>query len=155
MSSWSHPVLPLWSGEVFSFWTTTAPSQGKASIVAALFDRLSFAFWGPACVTTFLSKSIRSFAQPNGQVFGGNPLFIFHSFLHTLIARPGTRSCSLLRPHLTFSNSQSVKVTTLLVLSNPLLSSECSIVWLAIRPFESNVKMKRPVKSSPLLIDRA
>ena len=53
---------------------------------------------------------------------------MFHSSLQTRMASPGMSSCSLLRPHFTFSSSQSVNVTTLLVLSKPLLSSECSIV---------------------------
>lgn len=77
---------------------------------------------------------------------------MFHSSRHTRIASPGIRSCSLSppRPHLAFPSSQSVKVTTLLVLSKPLFSSACSIVWLAMRPLESKVKMKRPLNPSSL-----
>lgn len=76
----------------------------------------------------------------------------FHSSRHTRIARPGIKSCSLLRPpHFAFPKSQSVNVTTLLVLSAPLFSSACSMVWLAMRPLPSKVKMKSPLKSSPFL----
>lgn len=79
--------------------------------------------------------------------------WIFHSSRQTRIANPGMSSCSLSRPrlHLAFPSSQSVRVTTLLVLSKPLFSSACSIVWLAIRPFESKVNMKSPLKPSSLL----
>ena len=59
-------------------------------------------------------------------------------------------SSSRPRPQRAFPNSQSVRVTTFDVLSNPLLSSACSIVCVAILPSESNEKMNNPEKSSPL-----
>lgn len=74
-----------------------------------------------------------------------------HSSRQTLIARPGIMSSSLPLPHLAFPSSQSVSVTILEVLSKLLLSSACSIVWVAIRPFESKEKMNIPENSSPLL----
>lgn len=53
---------------------------------------------------------------------------------------------SFFRP-LTCPKSQSVMLTTLLVRSQCLSSSACSMVWVRIRPSSSNSKMKRPQKS--------
>ena len=74
-----------------------------------------------------------------------------HSSRQTLIASPGIISSSLPLPHLAFPKSQSVSVTTFDVLSKPLLSSACSIVWVAIRPLESKENTNIPENSSPLL----
>jgi hypothetical protein len=74
-----------------------------------------------------------------------------HSSRHTLIARPGTISSSLPLPHLVLPSSQSVSVTIFDVLSKQLFSSACSIVCVAIRPFESKEKINIPENSSPLL----
>jgi hypothetical protein len=74
-----------------------------------------------------------------------------HSSRQTLIARPGIISSSRPLPHLALPRSQSVSVTIFDVLSKPLLSSACSIVWVAIRPFESKEKINIPENSSPLL----
>jgi hypothetical protein len=73
-----------------------------------------------------------------------------HSSRQTRIASPGIISSPLPLPSFAFPRSQSVSVTIFDILSKPLFSSACSIVCVAIRPFESNEKTKIPENSSPL-----